>query len=76
MFEVVSEINHLAAGEIEVNSANGARSGCNLVDRFCFQVNAKKMVLSFHPCFEIDRLAIIGPFQASGNQIKSIRGQY
>ena len=76
MFEVVRKINHLAAGEVEVNGAHGPRTKGDLRNCLRRHIDAEEMQLAFHAGFEIDRLAVFRPFQAAGNQIKSIRSQY
>ena len=39
-------------------------------------VDAKEMVLAFYTGFEIERLAILRPFQPARNQIKSVGSQH
>ena len=76
MFEIVGEINHLAAGEIEIDAANPARAGSHLRDRFRRNIDAEEMKLAFDAGFEIKRLAVLRPFQATRNQIEAVGRQH
>src|SRR2546421_6796488 len=73
MFEIVRKINHFAAAEIEIDASHRAGTGRYLRDRFRWHVDAKEMVLAFDSGFEIDRFAVVRPFQLSGNQVESVR---
>src|SRR5205807_507103 len=53
VFEIVGEISHLAAGEIEIDAANPARAGSHLRDRFRKNIDAEEMKLAFDAGFEI-----------------------
>ena len=75
MFEIVGQINHLAAGEVEINAADRARSGSHLRNRFSRHIDPEQMVFAFDTGLKIERVAVRRPLQAAGNQIETISGE-
>ena len=59
MLEIVDQVNHPAAGKIEIDAADSARAESNLRDRFTREVDAEQMILAFDTSFKVKRLAII-----------------